>query len=350
VLKELSVPNLFCLTTLFLAVPAFAQQPQPPAPRPAARPITLDVTVDDRSGAPVAGLARQDFNLLNNKHPQAITSFRMVDGSAGEPTHVILLVDAVNIGFTGLSHVREDIDRFLHGGEGTLAYPTTLAILEDKGVQMQQGYSRNGNELAAAFDKQEIGLRDIRRSAGFYGADDRLGISLQAFRQLVTNASTLPGRKIVLFVSPGWPILSGPGVDLTSRQQQQIFSQVVDLSNLLLRARTTVYAINPLGAGENLSRENFYESFVNGVEKANKTSLGDLALQVLALHSGGLVLNGSNDTTGLLNRALAGSSITYQLTFDPPPSDHAGEYHHLEIKVDRPGLNPRTLDGYYDTP
>ena len=346
-LKGLSVPTLLRLVPLLFVVSAFAQQPPAPEPRQVG-PITLTVTVDDRSGAPVPGLTQQDFTLLNNKRPQAIQSFRVLDAAA--PTHVILLIDAVNIDFTGLSRARQDIDKFLHTDDGKLAFPTSLAILQDSGVQMQPGFSRDGNELAAAFDKADIGLRQIRRSSGFYGADDRLGISLNGLRQLVTSAAATPGRKIILFVSPGWPILSGAGIDLSSKQQQRIFADIIDLSNLLLRARTTIYAINPIGAGENLSRANYYEEFVNGVDKPGKTALGDLSVQVLALHSGGLVFNGSNDISGLLGRAVTSSSITYELTFEAPPPDHAGQYHHLEIRLDKPGLKARTVDGYYDQP
>ena len=63
----------------------------------------------------------------------------------------------------------------------------------------------------------------------------------------MTSESTRPGRKIFLWVSPGWPLLSGPRLDLGAKQEQQIFSDIVALSTQLRDTRTTLYNINPLG-------------------------------------------------------------------------------------------------------
>jgi VWFA-related protein len=327
-----------------------AQQAAPQAAAQApSNKIVLDVVVTPKGGAPVPNLQRQDFTLFDNKTPQTITSFRAL-GQGQEPTKVILVLDAVNTSFQTIAYVRPQIERFLRANEGHLAYPTSLAVVTDTGTQVQPGFSTDGNALSASLDEYAVGLRSIRRSAGFYGATERLQISLQALSSLIGSESQQPGRKIILWISPGWPLLSGPRVQLGSKQEQQLFAEIVNLSTQLRQNRTTLYSVDPLGAGEGLLRTTYYEDFLKGVQKPSQVEIGDLGLQVLAVQSGGQALASSNDITALLQRGMADTTAYYERTFDPPPADRADEYHNLQVQLNNPNLIGRTLHGYYSQP
>ena len=154
---------------------------------------------------------------------------------------------------------------------------------------------------------------------------------------------------MILWVSPGWPLLSGPEVNLDSRQQRELFSDVVNMSTELRETRVTLYAIDPIGANESLERTFYYESFLKGIAKPSQVDAGDLGLQVLALQSGGIALN-SNDTGALLQRSYADLDNYYEITFDAVPTETRDTYRHVEIKVDKPGMIARTRDGYYAQP
>jgi hypothetical protein len=65
-------------------------EPPPPPPGGTDRQITLDVQVADKSGAPVRGLRKQDFALLDDKQPKNILSFRAVDSGAASATDPLL--------------------------------------------------------------------------------------------------------------------------------------------------------------------------------------------------------------------------------------------------------------------
>jgi VWFA-related protein len=325
-----------------------SSNPGPPSAASSGSSIDLDVVVTPKSGAPVADLQQQDFTILDNKTPQHIKSFRAVSGSA-QPVHVLVVVDAVNIDYSRLAYEREQIDRFLHANGGRLAQPTALAFFTDTGTEIQQGYSNDGNELATSLDHYAIGLRDIHRSSEWQ-ANDRFQLSLNAMRMLAAQQAALGGRKVILWVSPGWPLLSGPGIELTANQQNQIFSTIVDLSTQLRRGRVTLYAVDPLGASEAVGRTFWYEDFLKGVSKPGQVNLGDLSLQVLAVQSGGLALSSSNDVATLLQQCLADTRAYYELSFDPPPVDNRNEYHSLTVRVSRPGLTARTRTGYYANP
>ncbi len=331
---------------LFVAVLS-AQQKTPPIP-PAAATIDLEVVVTPRTGPPVADLQQQDFTVFDNKSPQRITSFQAFGGSQA-PIQVIVVIDAVNVPYERIAYERGEIDKFLHANGGRLAYPTSLAFFTDKGIQIQQGFSTNGNELSASVDNYAVGLRNIRRSSQFE-ASDRFQLSINALRALVGSVADRPSRKVVLWVSPGWPLISGPGVYLDSRQQNQLFSTVVDLSTRLREAHVTLYNINPIGAAESVGRTFFYQEFLKGVAKPGQVQVGDLSLQVLATQSGGLVLDGSNNVAGLLEQCMADTKAYYELSFSPAASEHRAEYHHIEVQVAKPGLTARTRDGYYSQP
>lgn len=346
------MPNRSRLT-LFLAalLPAIgsAIAQQAPAPAQSTPAIHLNVAVTEKSGAPVAGLTQQDFILTDNNTATPITSFRAAT-SASEPVHVILVLDAVNTRFTEVAYEQGQLQKFLKSNEGKLAYPTNLAVITDTSTQSEQSFTTDGNALSASLDHYSAGLRDIRRSTGIYGADDRLELSLKAISQLTSYAATLPGRKILIWLSPGWPLLSGPRIDLDNKQQKQIFANIVSFSTQLRAANVTLYSINPLGAEEGVLRANYYQEFLKGVAAPSKTDLGDLALPVLALQSGGFALQGSTDVSGSLRRCYNDLESWYEISFVPPPTDAPGGYHHIGVQTDKPGLAVRTRDGYYTQP
>lgn len=309
----------------------------------------LDVVVSPKNGAPVGDLSQQDFTLLDNKSPQAITSFRAVTGREA-PISVTIVLDAVNDDYRTLTFSRMQIEKFLRAEGGHLAYPVDLVVFNDKGMENLANYSSDGNALSATLDSDQIGIRFITRSAGFYGAAERLGLSTNAMRQLATTLAAHPGRNIVLWASPGWPILSGPGVQLSSKEEDQIFADIVNFSNLFRAARMTLYAVNPLGSDESVFRGTYYREFLKGVSKPSQVVPGNVALQVLALQSGGLVFDFNNDMSAQLQKCIADSAPYYEISFVPQPSERPNEYHQIEIKLAKSGLTARTREGYYAQP
>jgi VWFA-related protein len=313
--------------------------------------INLDVVVTAKSGPPVSGLQQQDFTILDNKVPQTITSFRAVRGREA-PIEVVLVVDDVNTGITNIAYERSEIGKFLRADGGQLANPIALAFLTDDGIKVQNDFSSDGNALSAALDQYGLGLHTIHRSGGIYSAIERFEISTKALVQLGTREAARPGRKIILWVSPGWPILSGPGVEeqMDAKQEQRIFSDVVQASTLLRQGRITLYSIDPLGSADFGGRAFRWESYVKGISKPSQTDWGDLALQVIATQSGGLALTGSNDITASVKQCLADTLSYYEISFAPPLDQKRDEYHHLEIHLADRKLTARTRQGYYAQP
>jgi VWFA-related protein len=340
--------GVLLLVTLLCIAVASAQQANPQV-QSAGGNIHLDVVVTPKSGPPVADLQQQDFTLLDNNSPQPITSFAAVTGRQA-PVEVVLVIDAINSDIRTIGYERTQIDKFLRSEGGHLAYPVAIAVATDTGVRVAENFSSDGSALSSAMDRDQIGIRDIGRSAGFYGAAERLQYSLEALSQLSTSEAPHQGRKILLWISPGWPLLSGPNVELDSKQQTQIFAQLVAISTQLRQGRVTLYNANPLGASESTFRGTYYQEFLKGVSKPSRVNLGNLGLQVLAIQSGGLALEFNNDLAGLLQQCVSDVAPYYELTFAAPAADRPDEYHHLEIKITKPGLTARTRQAYYAQP
>ena len=312
------------------------------------RLIQLDVDVTGAGGRQTVGLTEKDFTLLDNKSPRPIASFLPVEGKEA-PTEAVIVLDSVNTPYTALSYQRDQIARYLRNHGSPLPYPTTFAVLTDTKLQQYNNLTTNGAELANALDKTNIGLREINRAQGFWGASDRMGLSVNGLRQLIAQDEQRPGRKLILWVSPGWPILSGPNIELDSKQQDGIYGSVVAFSTEMRRAGITLYSINSWGADESVGRAFYYQSFAAGLKRPGDAALGNLSLQVLAKQSGGLVLN-TSDVVGMLQQCVADANHYYRITFMPEPGDKPDTYHQLQVKVAEGGLTARTRQGYYTQP
>jgi VWFA-related protein len=334
-------------------------QPRPTGPsRPAAtgpeQQITLDVQVTDKSGTPIRGLQKQDFILLDDKRPQDILSFQAVGGASAKtdpPVEIILVVDAVNASPQAVAYERGEVKKFLLRNGGKLAQPVSLVVFTDSGTKVQDGSSRDGNALATLYDQYETGFRSINRSQGFYGAAERFDMSLKILTSIAGDEETRPGRKLMIWISPGWPLLTGPGIELSRRDEQQLFNLIVSASTVLQQARITLYGVDPLGlADAGGTRITYYEEFLKGVATPSRAVAADLSLQVLAVQSGGRVVNSSNNITTEVADCAADADAFYVLSFNPSPADQPNEYHSLAVTVDKPGVKVRTRSGYYDQP
>lgn len=340
------------LCLLCLSLTALAQQPEAANQQTTeAAPettLTLNVAVTDKSGKLVRGLHQQDFAVFDNKKPQKVDSFREVEPSSSDPVKVILLVDEVNTAYSVVAYEREQLKNFFMQNGGKVAQPITLAFFSDNGVQIQDKPSADGVALLATLDSHEARMRTIRRSQGFYGAAERYQLSLQTLESLTDAEARTPGRKLVVWISPGWPMLSGPNIEMTNRELNGLFRNVVAMSALLRRAEITLYAVDPLGMSDAGSTQQFYyKSFLDGVKKINNVQSGNLALQVLAVQSGGMVLNASNDIAGEIARCVADADGYYVLQLPMAPAEKQDEYHSIVVQVNRAGLIARTRTGYY---
>ncbi len=342
------------------AVPAFGQQPlptpkvqMPEAAAPSSGPITLNVVVTDKAGHPIRGLQESDFTLLDNHQPTEIRSFGAHDWSQADsaPEATFVVIDEINTGFDTVSIEREQIEGFLRRNGGHLPVPMAIFVLSDSGLNQLTTVSQDGNQLADVLHQKNGELRTLTRSTGFYGGAERMEDSLRGLSSLTNYLARARGRKLVIWISPGWWTFDNPNVMISDKQQRTFFSMLVAYTAAMRNADVTLYSIDPRGTNDAGTLYQFiWQSFLKPVQRPGQTQPGNLALQVMAQHSGGRVLLGSNDVTGEIATCAEDAAAWYTITFDPSRADKADTWHDLQVKVDRPGVTVRTKNGYYAQP
>ena len=307
--------------------------------------ITIHVTVSAHNNDPVEGLTKDDFTLIDNKHPLPITDFKVLKDTQ---TNIVIVLDALNLPYSEVSFARQQLVQYFSANPH-LPQPTALGVLQDTGLKIQPEFTTDGNALKAQLDQSSIGLRAITPSAGVRGDEEQMQRSFNMFTGLIHQ---LPkeGMTRIIWISPGWPVLGPPRLSLNSSQLPPLFANVVRMANLLRQNKIVVDVINPGGASQDVGQSNRYEGFMRAPRNLNEVGLGQLSLQVIALQSGGIVLNGSNDIAGQVQEAVKQTQGGYELTFTSLPGDRPNEYHELQVKVRAAGTSVHTNAGYYARP
>ena len=331
--------------------------------------INLDVVVtNDNSGKPVSGLSAKDFSLLDNGQPQKILSFSAFDGSSYDYDPfvvVVLLLDTMGMAGYLEDFEREEVERFLRRNGGHMAQPIAVFGLSDKGFWTLAEPSDDGNALAAEIARDRLVFLRRRQLLGPGTEYDSLlfpteppGLfALKALGHIAAAERRIPGRKLLLWVGPGWGI--GSARDFKTRDPtSQTFNTIYWFSNLLREARISLFSftVGQTETGDPKTRtdpqvgSDRYKLFLNGVESSQQASLKSLDRKVLAVQSGGRVLGPGNDLVHQIDSCIQEGHAFYTLSFDPPRADHPAEYHNLEVQISQPGLIARTNTGYYDQP
>ena len=329
---------------------------QRPVPKPQSLLISegkikLDVVVEDAAGKPVSGLEPWDFKILDNGQARKVVSFRRFDGvqvKPEPPVVVDLVLDLLNLPFQQVAFVRSEVGEFLRQNGGQLKQPVTLMVLTEKGLQIMPHPSTDGNAIAGVVDQMKGHVSSINAAMGGDGWVERFQRSTRALDDIAQNEQKKPGRKLLIWVGPGWPMLNRPSDDYTEKQQRRNFDFIVEVSTALRQAHLAVYSVAPAGAsGVNPI---LYQKFLSPVKRYQDAESGNLGLRVLAAQTGGKIMGPDNDLVGQINRCIEDANAYYQISFNPPAAENSSEYHDLKVEVDRPGLIVRTTTGYYNQP
>jgi len=331
---------------------------QRPAPKPQSLliregKIKLDVVVNDAAGKPVTGLEPWDFKILDNGQPRKLVSFRRFDGVYAKPeppVEVVLVIDMLNLPFQQVAYVRTQVDAFLKQNGGQLKQPTSVALLTDAGLRVQPRPSTDGNAIASVVSGMKEHVSTINPAMGGEGWVERFQRSARAMDNIAQNELKKPGRKLVIWVGPGWPMLNRPSDGYTDKQQRRNFDSIVEMSAALREARITMYSVSPIIAVQGGQNPMLYQRFLSPVKTPHDAEAGNLGLKVLVIQTGGKIMGPDNDVVTQINRCIDDANAFYRISFDPPAAEHADEYHDLKLVVDKPGTTVRTSTGYYDEP
>jgi VWFA-related protein len=362
--------TLFAIFSPLVFPVAFAQQSASPSADSAqpvvkvtTRLVVLSVVVTDKSGNPVTGLTKDDFRVLENDQLQAIASFEPAAELASSPPaesaatsalpavsappQATLVLDQLNTKSEDIMFAAQKIRDFLRSQPPHLSQPTSLYSLTKRGLELLAAPTQDRDSLLAVFKKSIVELPPHSlESGGVQGGADRLLTSLIALDEMALGSAHQKGRKNIIWIGNGIPILSAGGVDLSNRAR--FLDWVHYTVNWLQESQTTVYTVDPRGL--EVAPGWLAVDFGSAIVPQTRPTLSDLIFESLAPESGGTIFRWRNDVDVAIATALRDGFSSYTLSYYPSDSNWDSAFRRIRVVVNRSGLTARTQSGYYAFP
>lgn len=336
--------------------------------------IVLNVLVTDATGRPMRGLGENKFTILDGGTAQPITFFR-----PAQPPHVVLLLDAVNSSHWSYSAECKATEQYLNKAGAPLRFAMAIGSLSSSGISVNPesrdpktllGQVRAAERMPLWKDSEQqnsqseavlmegggtINPADVRIKKTDMGSGDknrRFVLSVDALTRFALKEQNAPGRIVVLWLGAGWPLLIGPEfLHDSADKQNRFFDRIADLENDLRDAQVTLEAVaTPELLRESGLSKGYFAPFLAAVTGPSAASAANLALPVVAIHSGGQVFDQDKNMAAAIAESLAGINSGYMLVFQSRPSSEPDEYRPLQVAVNVPGASVRTTTGYYAQP
>jgi VWFA-related protein len=384
--------------------------------------VNVDVYVTDKKGDPVTGLTADDFEVFENGHPVAISNFyaiedRQVKGASApvaeagaaapeapavvEPAaaeglpeeqrlSLIVYVDNLNIRPHNRRRVLQDVRSFLRHELGP--QDRVMLVAYDRSLKVKVSFTADvdrvvqglfeldevsGEGVHADSDRRDVLQRIEDADSGAEAmmwaethaesVQSDLRFTIDALRELVSSLAGLPGRKAILHVSDGLPMIPAEDVFYAVEQGFQRTG-----------ALTRVYSFDAsrrfeeLAAHANANRVSFYTIDASGLEvyssadaqtfqadRAGGAALVDrirvqntqAPLQLLAEQTGGKAIINQNRVAGSLEDVAKDFRTYYSLGYTPGHSG-SGRFYTIEVKLKDKSrdLVVRHRAGYRDKP
>jgi VWFA-related protein len=274
--------------------------------------FSIDLVVADSAGNPVSDLPPWDFILLDNGQPAKIRTVRKSREPFVPTPELIFVLDAINLSPQQLTQTESAIVHFLRRNSGRQETACFLYRLTRDGLFSSWKPTRDGNLLAKEVE-QHKSPRTVWRSVRNDGPNllrawvDRSQpnpLSLRALGSIAVDQREIAGRKVVVWISPGWPVNGG---DIG-------FDEATELSTRLREARITLDNVN---VWPNPDQSFNYHDYLEAPRSQKDMQPAKLTLQVIATHTGGLVLDSSGDLDRDIERCVEEVRSFYILTFNP---------------------------------
>lgn len=390
--------------------------------------VNIDVYVTDKKGNRVTGLTKNDFELLENGRPVVISHFSVVEGGRvsrdgvevipklevtelpedpldrleasrelnREPVdlvpddqrlHLVVYVDNYNIQPFNRNRVLRELRDFLRTHLDS--QDRMMLVTYDREIHVRRAWTSEPEQIASALQELEVmtgsavhresdrrdALERIEESESYQGAVgfartyasniyNDLSFSLDALRSMLNGLAGLPGRKAILYVSEGLPMIAGEDLFHAVQQKFRDQSSLTDAFEFDASRR-----FEELAAAANADRVTFYTIDAGGLrtfsysdashQTAGLPGQGAFIEQVyisnlqsplllLAEETGGKAIINANRVTKSLETVAEDFNNYYSLGYSPAHYGD-GRYYRLKVRLkNEKGLEIRHREGYRD--
>lgn len=378
------------LLVFFLAAPLLAQ----PSARIDVKVINVDVSVIDAAGKAVAGLTRDDFEVLEDNQPQKITNFTTVNRAPAAAAaadrsspqlrrRVILLVDNNYIDKTDRDNALRTLDQFIDSTfDGS--YEWALAMMGEQ-LEIVQPFTSDKKAIHAAIAKIRSSAttsfrdmmnrsllddslsqqRGLGNTADFESRErtNRNARSLANTTRGLIDASHVfaatEGKKLAVLLTGSMDFNTVFGAFDTGddRELNDLKTRTSQLVDLIVKeanaADMSIHVVRVAGHQNAVAQHDVSNhSSGRGVEGMDITSSSDVrdtsSGWTIASGTGGLFL-ASNNVRDSFDTIDSAAGSFYLLGYEP---DHGEDkqYHHITVQVKRPNTRLVYRQGYLDLP
>ncbi len=270
-----------------------------------------------------------------------------------------------NQNFVGdTDRVEAELQQILGPNPGGQTLQQQANTLQDSANATSNGAATNGaavmNAQVAALTAQMM-LQMLKGQQGMAMIDWGRS-SIYALLTAVKEQYRLPGRKTILYFTPGFSIPQG---------MEQGFKNVISIAN---RSNVSFYSIDTrgVGAGNNSGANDMLKSAADSSRRqaqstgyeavtADQAKVFDTAVESsrantqvtlsdLSESTGGFLIANSNDLKGPLRRLNEDIETYYEISYSPEIQKYDGSFRKVVVKTARTDLRIQSRSGYFALP
>ena len=425
--KKIAASTVLTLLLSSSALPQAKPQSDDQPIRISTQLVQLDVVVTDKTGRVVTNLGKDDFELYDSGRKQQINFFEFVDAgkqrrvpekekkqpgqevreeagrqgvSEKEVRRIFaFVIDDLTIRYEDLTNIREMLTNFVEnqmagsdlvaivrtvGGKGLLQQFTTDKDLLRRAIRSltpslhpfsvfhNPDVTRVGNPQAFVSGEEARGSDSVAASGeeiDITSAGDDANKTLRAYMSLGTasfvidSVKTLPGRKTLVLVSGGLPILSSaPGTTagniayfLNSLSDKATRAGVaistMDVRGLQAYTGVASFEDTPGKSSMGAGRSGGFGRTIDNTQLGDRNPFdqmeGHQGLRVLAAETGGIAVLNKNDFNAGLEKIINTSDGYYLLAYTPLDTKFKGDFRKVDVKVRGKDLKVYSRRGYF---
>jgi VWFA-related protein len=379
-------------------------QESTPVFRSTTRLVQVNVIVRHKS-EPVTNLKKEDFRLFDNGKLQTISTFSVESSNGklpespvklppgvytnqlmkkpGTPQSVtVILLDMQNTSAAFGTAMQQQ----LWGRQQVVKFLQTihpedrigLYLLTGNGLKVLHDYTTDSANLLRALNAFSDGktLPDLSQDEMMsFGTDtvslgnwvttgatgmqrdfymiDRVKGTLAVIEFIANHLASLPGRKNLVWVSTGFPLMIGyseKAFNDPNRIQATFDEEITRTVKAVNNANVAIYPVDMRGlmTDSRFNAENQKVNLKSGPSMPgvrNQESMDELASR-----TGGKAFYNTNDLKKAIGDAISDAATTYTLGFYPNDEQYDGKFHKFTVKVEHAGIgyDVRYRKGYFD--
>jgi len=369
--------------------PDAAQQSAAPAPGAAPAPalsiaaheVLLDVVVQDHAGHPVTGLTAADFKLteegevqrlahVEEHHPMSAEELAVLKSAPPLPANTftnftpiqnsnaqtVILLDALDTRLDVQMALREQlIDAIKHLPAGT---PVAMFRMDTE-MRLVQGFTTDMQVLleAAKSKRDQPTLSKLVRGSREEYMRARGETLSEGFQMIGRYLAGFPGRKNLIWLTGSLPsmLLADPTGNSFDRSTFRDDFSIVgnddgELTDALTLSRVAVYPVEAQG----LQTPPMFEASNNGngspsgvMSFESQQGAKHIGFNVLAESTGGKAFYNGNGLKNVIAGIIGNGSNYYTLAYATTNRTWNGQFRHIKLTVDRPGVQLQNRQGYF---